>query len=197
MFIFNILIFSESSLRVESPSRCRFHSPWLVSSSVGIGWWVNHIPRATFGRWKPLWFLSNKCDQCKYVSEQKSYLKMHMKRTTFGRWNPLLQIDPTFSLTWGQKALVVRIALFDTQLFKKINNFFERIKQHYFEWMIFWIWITLPRKKWIFCHQKMNELLNEWKKCVIHRKNEYNVKKKDVKFDKRSDRVWKTDEYVK
>ena len=44
---------------------------------------------------------------------------------------------------------------------------------------------------------KMNELLNEWKKCVIHRKNEYNVKKKDVKFDKRSDSVWKTDENVK
>jgi len=45
--------------------------------------------------------------------------------------------------------------------------------------------------------KKLNELLNEWKKCVIHRKNEYNVKKKDVKFDKKSDRVWKTDGNVK
>ena len=48
-----------------------------------------------------------------------------------------------------------------------------------------------------FATKKLNELLNEWKKCVIRRKNEYNVKKKDIKFDKKSDRVWKTDENVK
>ena len=94
------------------------------------------------------------------------------------------------------------LALADTQLFKKMNILFEWIKQHYFEWMIFWIWITLPGKNWIFFWMNILphkiEWIVEWmKKCVIHRKNEYNVKKKDVKFDKRSDRVWKTDEYVK
>ena len=106
---------------------------------------------------------------------------------------------------WQSLFLTVKndtgLALSDTRLFKKMNNSVEWIKQHCFEWMIFWIWITLPGKnwiffEWIFCHTKLNELLNEWKKCVIHRKNEYNVKKKDVKFDKRSGRVWKTDETV-
>ena len=91
-----------------------------------------------------------------------------------------------FCHTWQGSQL--SLALFDMRLFKKMNNFFEWINQHYFEWIIFWIWITFPGKKWIFfwmntLPKKMNELLNEWKQCVIHRKNEYNVKKKDVKFD--------------
>ena len=54
------------------------------------------------------------------------------------------------------------LALFDTRLFKKMNNFFEWIKQHYFEWMIFWIWITLPRKKWIFFWMNILPQKIEW-----------------------------------
>ena len=38
--------------------------------------------------------------------------------------------------------------------------------------------------EWIFFHKKLNELLNEWQKCVIHRKNENNVKKKTSSLKK-------------
>ena len=64
------------------------------------------------------------------------------------------------------------------------------MKQYIFERMIFEIWILLPWQKmnifveWIFCHKKLNELLNEWKNApFIGRMNK--MLKENIKFEKK------------
>ena len=103
------------------------------------------------------------CTALEYINNDEG---RYTKKSIFETGAPIVMMHHHWSAGsthFVKFSLIPRhIALSDTQLFKKMNNFVEWIKQHYFEWMIFWIWLKPPGKKWIFFWMNIVPQKIEW-----------------------------------